>query len=577
MRLAAFPLLVALSAGCTPIAARSVRSDSGDLPAVGSDGVDGGDGADGLDGGADGGGDGGDDGVEVLPGGAGLPQVQPPGGAFVDEIRVSLVDPGGAGVVAACLADPGDSCLPVETEGSILVDRSSILHARVQLPQAEGELVAYSFVELEAEVADVDSDLPFLVIWTDAAGDALWENTPAGITLFDRSGARASILDAPADSGRGRLRIRGSSSSSLDKKGFDLELWEPEGEGDRPVSLLGMPPDADWVLHAPSYFDDALMRNALVYAVSNDVGRYAPRTRMVELWLATRGRALAAGDYLGVYTLTEEIERGRNRVDVAALGPEDINEPEITGGYLFKRDRSGAGDAEIWAGDGDGAFYFTTPLVMVDPESSDLEAVQLDWLTAEIDAMGRALSRGDRTDPGSGRTVDEILDVDSFIDHHILNAYFKNPDSFRLSGYFSKDRQAPIVAGPVWDFDRTAGSIDSRALAANYWDATNFTTDTTPLFSYGWYGGLFADASFRARYWARWTELLDGPLAIDNILAHVDAFDAEMAESAQRNHDRWRGYDYDTEVAHLRSWLIQRDAWIRDCINTHSDPRTCAG
>ena len=271
------------------------------------------------------------------------------------------------------------------------------------------------------------------------------------------------------------------------------------------------------------------------------------------------------------------IERGEDRVDVARLDADDVAEPEVTGGYVFKRDRSGSSAEEIWAGDPGGVFDFRAPIVPVDPEMTDLEDAQRAYLTDTIDALGRALASSDRVDPTTGLAVADLIDEGSFIDHHILNALVKNPDAFRLSGYFHKDREGPIHAGPLWDLDRTAGSIDSRAQDPYYWDATNITTDTTPLFTYGWYAPLFADVGFRARYWARWSELLEGPMAADAVQARIDAMAAELAEAGPRNHARWGAGSFEGEIDALSLWMSRRIDWISSCIETAADPRTCRG
>ena len=43
------------------------------------------------------------------------------------------------------------------------------------------------------------------------------------------------------------------------------------------------------------------MRNVLIYSLSNDMGRYAPRSEFVELYLNK--------EYRGVYVLMEKIKR----------------------------------------------------------------------------------------------------------------------------------------------------------------------------------------------------------------------------------------------------------------------------
>ena len=154
-----------------------------------------------------------------------------------------------------------------------------------------------------------------------------------------------------------------------------------------------------------------------------------------------------------------------------------------------------------------------------------------------------AVIRGAAHSPGTDAHYSEWLDVDSFIDHHILNIFTKNPDGFRLSGYFFKEREGTLEAGPIWDFDRTMGcSSDDRAADPTWWDASNYTSDTTYYFTHGWYEGLFDDPEFRAAYWARMDELLNDPLSIEHVHEVVDRMADELAESAERNFDHWSDY-----------------------------------
>jgi hypothetical protein len=533
-----------------------------------------------TDGGTGGGDDGGDGGDGTGGGSGDLPaaELEPvfsqDGGGFVDELTVQITSADGLGEVYGCLADPGDTCTPADIGGQVTLSRSSILHAQVVYGAAQGDIVARSFHELDDELEDWDSDLPVMIFWTDASTDDLWENTPTGLSVLEPDGGRTSLLATPENSGRSRIRIRGSSSSNLDKKAYDLELWDADDDGDRDDPLLDMPKNADWVLYAPYYWDNAMVRNPLAYQLSRDMGRYASRTRFVEVFVAVRDRALQERDYQGVYVLTEEIEQDNDRVDIARLDADDLTEPDISGGYVFKRDRSGDGDTELWGGDAGGRLTFRQPIILVDPESEDMPDTQLDWLDDELDAMGNALVDGTAAD---GRGYSEILDVGSFIDHHIINIYFKNPDAFRLSGYFHKDREGKINAGPAWDFDRTSGSIDSRAQDPLWWDASNQTSDTTTAFNYGWYGPLFDDPVYRVRYWSRMENLLDDELSLEATMAYIDAYEAEIAEGGLRNEARWGVPPLEDEIEDVRDWFRARHAWMSECVRTLEDPRTCTG
>ena len=62
---------------------------------------------------------------------------------------------------------------------------------------------------------------------------------------------------------------------------FFFHVFE-RGENNN-VKLLGLPEENDWILYAP-WSDKSLLRNVLIYSLSNEMGRYAPRSKFVELY-----------------------------------------------------------------------------------------------------------------------------------------------------------------------------------------------------------------------------------------------------------------------------------------------------
>ncbi|PYJ03155.1 MAG: hypothetical protein DME25_13180 [Verrucomicrobia bacterium] len=76
----------------------------------------------------------------------------------------------------------------------------------------------------------------------------------------------------------------------------------------------------------------------LAYDLSRQLGQYASRTKFVEVFLNQVGGKLTRRHYLGVYVLEEKIKRAGSRVNLQKLRQEDNAEPEITGGYIFKKD-----------------------------------------------------------------------------------------------------------------------------------------------------------------------------------------------------------------------------------------------
>ena len=67
----------------------------------------------------------------------------------------------------------------------------------------------------------------------------------------------------------------------------------------------------------------------------------------------------------------EKIKRDNNRVDIETLEPGDNSEPEITGGYLLKKD---------WGGAGFTTDIYHDHLIYWDPEGYELTSTQKKWI-----------------------------------------------------------------------------------------------------------------------------------------------------------------------------------------------------
>ena len=169
----------------------------------------------------------------------------------------------------------------------------------------------------------------------------------------------------------------------------------------------------------------------------------------------------------------------------------------------------------------------------------------------------------------------EFIDVAAWIDHHCLNVLAKNVDGLRYSAYFHKERGGRLVAGPLWDFDRSFGTpYDPRAAEPEEWRRT--WSDATDYFNEGWWGLLFRDPDFRSRYRERFKALLSRDFSADNIDLIVDGMVAEIGRAADRNFERWtqtppRDNAYAAEIALLKihappgGWLKTQRTPISEC------------
>jgi CotH kinase protein len=332
-----------------------------------------------------------------------------------------------------------------------------------------------------------------------------------------------AAMRAPGFQGRVGIGTRGRWSRRFPKKSYAFEVREPDG-GNRNVSLLGMPADDDWILYA-AYNDRTLMRNVLAYDTARWLGRYAARTRFVELRLN--------GRYHGLYVLMEKLKLHRERVRGTFL-------LELTAhGQARRKDPS-----------------FRTPLtrrpvVWDDPERDDLGRGRATRIAGVVARAERALYRGR---PGAWR---RHLHAKAAADYLLVNELFKNQDVMHASAFMTGGRGA-LRLGPVWDFDISSGNSMRRP--------SRFPEGWTAI-DRPWADRLYADRAFGRAMARRWAELRRRGLRA-RLLRAVDAHTVPLAAAARRDSARWpAGGDRPrgkraAHVRKLRGWLDQRVAWL---------------
>lgn len=207
---------------------------------------------------------------------------------------------------------------------------------------APGEIVSHTFAVIDDELKDFTSNLPLVLI--DSGGREFSDDNKVTSALrvipAGDGTARTGLAGQPDYAGRATLAIRGRSSRRAPKNSFSVKLLADADDNKQKVPLLGLPRESDWVLYAP-WADKSLLRDVLSYELGNELGQYAPRTRMVELFLVTQGTRVRRADYFGVYVLEERITRDKFRLNLAKLEADENSEPDITGGYIFKKDHYG--------------------------------------------------------------------------------------------------------------------------------------------------------------------------------------------------------------------------------------------
>ena len=164
------------------------------------------------------------------------------------------------------------------------------------------------------------SNLPLVIVDTFGKWIPDEPKIPARMKIiYDTSGGRNALNSRHIHfDGKIGIEVRGKTSKQYPKRQYGFEIQDDKGN-DRDVSLLGLPAESDWILHGP-YSDKTLMRNFLAYEFSNRIGRYATRTKFVEVFLNSgRDGTINKDHYIGVYLLMEKIKRGKNRVNIQGL------------------------------------------------------------------------------------------------------------------------------------------------------------------------------------------------------------------------------------------------------------------
>ena len=413
---------------------------------------------------------------------------------------------------------------------------------------------------------------------------SLMESSGDGIPVFSVN-TSGTIVDEPKVSGKfsissggeisvsGHLGIefRGSSSQEFPKKSYGFETRDEENS-DVDVSLLGLPEEEDWILSGP-YSDKTLMRNVLVYDLARDIGRYASRTRYVDLYIN--------GDYRGIYVLMEKLKRDTERINISKADDSDV-----TGGYILKVDRPEGNfthPGEYTTNNSFMSYYGSTldsgssdvNFLYGYPKVDDITQEQRDYISGYVMDFETSLASYNFTHPINGNRYEEYVDVDSFVDFMILNEITNNIDSYRLSTFMYKDAGGKLEMGPVWDFNLGFGNTGgSCGLDLPIGWSFNTNCSLATLF---WWERLVEEPVFISRLQTRWSELRAGVFSDESVLSRIDSYVSELAGSVDKNFEKWDilgkyvwpvviGKTYEEEVDFLKSWLSERMIWMDDAI-----------
>ncbi len=423
-----------------------------------------------------------------------------------------------------------------------------------------------------------ESNLPIVVIETNGQEILDDPRIIAHMGIID-NGTGINHINDPLNGYDGQIsiEIRGSSSQMFPKKQYALETQDIDGENLN-VSILDMPEENDWILHAP-YSDKSLLRNFLAYELARDMGHYSSRTRFCEL--------VINGDYKGLYIFMEKIKRDNNRVDISKLNPDETTGDDLTGGYIVKVDK--------WDGENNEGWWSDSPLPGFDgvwyqyhyPEPDDIVDEQKDYINNYITDFELLIASESYNDPNTGY-YDQV-NLGSFIDVSLMSEISKNVDAYRLSAYMYKDKDSEdgrLTMGPIWDYNLAFGNADYYA----GWDPMGWQMDADIGEDYFqipfWWYRIWDDETFRNAFNQRWQVLRQTIFSEEYILNIIDSTIAVIADAQVRNFQRWPildeyvwpnayvGGSYENEIEYLTDWITARLNWMDEqTMSADDDPQ----
>lgn len=335
--------------------------------------------------------------------------------------------------------------------------------------------------------------------------------------------------------GTGRIRGRGNSTWLwYDKKPYRIKL-------DKKASILGLAEEKDWVFLA-NYRDPTHLMNTFVFAAGEKLGLpYTNHTRYVEVTLN--------GDYIGLYQLTEQVEQGETRVNVADEG-----------GILLSLDKDDGPELAPNEGDNFWSAVYGMPVCVKHPE--DQTIAQLNVIKDDFARLEQAIKDNDYDAAAS------LMDMASFINYMILQELVYNVEvDAPRSIYMHRDLGGKWVMGPLWDFDAgfdfdwgtmTTGhnyfaSYKELVLGTDPAKHRGNTVYEVP----GFFSDLFNNKRFVSEYKARWQEVRE--LVIPSFWDTTYLYALNAAEAMQRDAERWPiDKKYSTEIVRMKEWLQKR-------------------
>ena len=359
------------------------------------------------------------------------------------------------------------------------------------------------------------------------------------------------------NSENGVIKVRGRTTSILSsKKPYRIKFSTKQ----KILNFKGK--EKKWTLIA-NHFDRSLLRNNLAFKISELIGlKYTPRCLPVDVILN--------GNFRGNYYICDKIEIGKNRINITKMEKTDINEPNITGGYLLQIDSL----SKLYPN----GFELSKGLIglILYPEDDEITEEQKSYITYRLNKFEDEIYNG----------ILDSIDLDSYSRYFIMEEFSGDIDHLWSSFYFTKERHDDkFYFGPAWDFD-LAFDNEKRLIPTN--NKTEF------CFNYGDSAGtmrqlveaLIGNKIVIENIKKTWEKLCETVLNDKILVDFLNEEKMKIKESAELNFLKWdnfveepdpgmpfiidfgrKGEDFDFSVEVVKDYVKDRFKSLTNLIN----------
>lgn len=475
--------------------------------------------------------------------------------------------------------------------GTVLVDGKEVVSGETAISFADDFVVSVRNSAGDVEehkvvfnCPQINTELPVLHMKPDKLISSKDNYVDTYIELYDKTpqSTGKGWWDS-AEKGKIEMRGRGNSTWGLPKKPFRMKFTEK-------FSPIGLDhaKEKSWTLLAQD-MDKSLLRTHLAFEYSRALFDpadnyhhekailFTPASKYINVYLtgdyydsSTGKTRYMDGEYLGLYQMSDQLQRADGRVSVEKLKESDGNDPEkITGGYLI--------EADIHEGN------HPSPVKRIRftykyPEDDDFHQSQYDYITNFIGQAEQALYGSNFKDPVNGWR--KYFDEKTLADFIIIKEFVGDMDGFTSIYAYKRRGYDKLFFGPVWDCDKGWGNdkrvphsqyppLSSLMLNAGFWMPGAGQDD--------WFQHFWSDETFRAFVANRWAEKKAELIAITDMV--LEEVPANMAKAIEANFTVWPfnyqhcvdapmpAENYQAEIKRIKELSVKREELLDRLFN----------